>query len=199
MIYISKILLKIYIWLHNYCYKKISTLVVKTNNGIHPKHQIMHYHQFFIDNINNTDTILDLGCGNGFLTSDVATKAQKIIGIDQNPENIKIAKNKYQNDKKFDKIILSNVLEHIENRVDFLNDLHQLSDTILLRVPMIDRDWLSVYKKENGFDYKLDKTHYIEYTLKILKKELSQSGWTINSYSIQFGEFWGVIKTPIIK
>jgi len=27
-----------------------------------------------------------------------------------------------------------------------------------------------------------------------LKNELKNSGWEIESYSIQFGEFWGVIK-----
>ncbi len=72
--------------------------------------------------------------------------------------------------------------------------MHDLSDSILLRVPMLSRDWLTMYKKEHGYEYRLDPTHYIEYTLPDLKEEINQSGWVIKSYSIQFGEFWGVLK-----
>jgi len=58
---------------------------------------------------------------------------------------------------------------------------------------MLDRDWLTVYKKNNGYEYRLDKTHFIEYTLTSLKDELVKSGWEISNYDIRFGEFWGVI------
>ena len=45
----------------------------------------------------------------------------------------------YNFDKIFDKIILSNVLEHIEHRIDFLVKMKKISNTILLRVPIINR------------------------------------------------------------
>ncbi|MCD6317896.1 methyltransferase [Candidatus Aerophobetes bacterium] len=44
---------------------------------MHPKHRLMNYHKFFIDNINEKDKILDVGCGNGFLTYELAAKAKK--------------------------------------------------------------------------------------------------------------------------
>ena len=30
-------------------------------NGIHPKHQLIKYHQFFIDRINQSESVLDKG------------------------------------------------------------------------------------------------------------------------------------------
>jgi len=205
---VKKMFLKFFINLHNFCYQKISSLVVDVNGGVHPKHDIMNYHKFFVNNVKKEDVVLDLGCGNGFMTQDVAVKAKKVLGIDKSLRNIKSAKSNYQKDNinfvvgdatkynfdsKYDRILLSNVLEHIQDRIKFLKSLHQLSEIILLRVPMFDRDWLSVYKKENGYEYRLDETHYIEYTLDSLKKELERAKWKIKNYDIQFGELWGVV------
>lgn len=204
-----KLLEKLFIWLHNFAYKAISKIAINKNNGVHPKHKILNYHQFFVDNLSSEDKILDIGCGNGLLAYSIAQKAKKIIGIDIVEANIKKAKsnNKFENlefihgdatkhefDQQFDKIVLSNVLEHIEHRIEFLNKLHRLSNIILIRVPMINRDWLAVYKKENGYEYRLDKTHFTEYTVKSLKNELNQSGWKLENFSVQFGELWGVVR-----
>ena len=39
---------------------------------------------------------------------------------------------------------------------------------------MINRDWITLYKKELGIEWRLDKTHYIEYTLESFKEELEK-------------------------
>jgi len=39
---------------------------------------------------------------------------------------------------------------------------------------MINRDWITLYKKELGVEWRLDKTHYIEYTLESFEKELEK-------------------------
>ncbi|HDP70262.1 MAG TPA: class I SAM-dependent methyltransferase, partial [Actinobacteria bacterium] len=98
----------------------------------------MNYHKFFVNNIEEGDTVLDIGCGNGALTFDLAKKAKKVVGIDINEKNIEVAKSKYNSanieykvgdatkdldNKKFDAVVLSNILEHIEDREDFLNKI----------------------------------------------------------------------------
>ena len=201
-------LIKLFVGLDNLCYKIISRLAIAENGGVHPKHRIMNYHEFFVNNITAGDVVLDIGCGKGENASDVAGKAKKVVAIDIKPSNIDYAKKTYNKtnlefitgdvlnynfDCKFDKIILSNVLEHIEKRADFLVSLHKMSGVILLRVPMLDRDWLVVYKQQKGLEYRLDPTHFVEYTLDTLNEELAKSNWLIKSYSIQFGEFWGVL------
>jgi SAM-dependent methyltransferase len=201
-------LIQFFVFMHNVSYKIIAKLAIKENGGVHPKHEILNYHQFFIDNILSDESVIDIGCGKGENAYDIAKKAKQAMAIDIKESNIQYAKKRYQRDnleyvvgdvltynfdRRFDKIVFSNVLEHIDERVDFLMRLHNIADVILLRVPMLDRDWLAVYKKNKGFEYRLDPTHFIEYTLDILKDELESSGWGISEYSIQFGEFWGVI------
>jgi len=53
--------------------------------------------------------------------------------------------------------------------------------------------WQEV-KKELGLEYRLDKTHFIEYTLESFQKELEKAGFKIYNYNIQFGEIWAIIK-----
>ena len=205
---LNKLKLKFFIYLHNLSYRRLTSLARRLGNGTHPKRKILKYESFFINNISSTDSVLDVGCHTGYLSYFSSQKAKQVIGIDISPKNISIAKSKYQHpnlqfinadatnhhfSEKFNKVILSNVLEHIENRVEFLKKISQFSDTILIRVPLITRDWLSVYKKDNGFEYRLDPTHFIEYTEDTLKEEISSANLSIKKYSIQFGEFWGIL------
>ena len=88
----------------------------------------------------------------------------------------------YQFEEKFDCIILSNVLEHIKNRKDFLKRIKHLAKYFLIRVPMINRSWLPLYIKRLGYEYRLSPDHYIEYTIESFKKEMETSGLSLNSY-----------------
>lgn len=204
--FLGKYFLNFFIYLNNVSYRWIKVFVNK--NGSHPKHQILNYDIFFKENLAESDVVFDIGCGNGFLAFNMAQKVKEVVAIDISKKNIEDARkvnNKdnivyilgdainYEPNRKFDAIALSNVLEHIEDRVKFLKNIRKFSDKIILRVPMLDRDWLTVYKKNNGYEYRLDKTHFIEYTLNSLRQELADSGWKINKYNIKFGEFWGVI------
>jgi SAM-dependent methyltransferase len=205
---IYKIPLRYSLKLSNFLYKLISFLAIKYEGGIHPKHRLLGYHDFFINNIRNGDTVLDIGCGNGALSFDIAKKAKEVTGIDIEEKNIREAKKKHSltnltyivgdatkdlGEKKFDVITLSNVLEHIEYRVDFLKSIKGLASTYLIRVPMFDRDWIPLYKKELGIEWRLDLTHYTEFTKQTFEKEVTEAGYAINSLSVQFGEIWAVI------
>jgi SAM-dependent methyltransferase len=206
---INKYFCKIALRLHNISYKLAAQFAIKAEDGLHPKHRIMNYHRFFVKKINENDVVLDVGCGNGALAFDVAKKAKKVFGIDIDKGSIEIARQKYRSDnveyvvgdatkdlplQKYDVVILSNVLEHIENRIEFLLKVKGLAPKILIRVPMIDRDWIVPYKKELGVEWRLDKTHYIEYTIDTLREELKKADLIINEYSIQFGEIWAIVK-----
>lgn len=203
-----RLMLKFLMRLDNFCYRNISRFAMIAEGGIHPKHRLMNYHRFFVDNISSQDVVLDIGCGNGFLSYDVAGKARSVTAVDLSPANIELAKKSFNKENieyicgdacqidftdKFDVIILSNVLEHIEDRHNFLSKIRNLADRFLVRVPLIDREWLTYYKRELGVEYRLDATHRIEYTTASFLEELGQAGMRIKTTSVQFGEIWAVV------
>jgi len=206
---INRFLTSLFVKIYNFSYSVLSILAVRGNDCFHPKHQILKYHEFFRDNVESGKSVIDIGCGNGFNAFEISKKAGMVVGIDINQKSIAKARSgyqrknltfvcvdllKYQYEKKFDYIILSNVLEHIDKRIEFLKMLHRVGHIILIRVPMIDRDWLPVYLKNINQDYRLDPTHFTEFTVDALKAELKMSKWRLDSFSINFGEIWGVVK-----
>lgn len=205
---IYKILLKIALKIHSFSYKLVSFLAIKYEGGLHPKHRLMGYHEFFYKNISKEDTVLDIGCGNGALAKDVAGHCKSIVGIDIDAGLIEKAKAKNNapnleyrvgdvtkdlTNEKFDVIVMSNVLEHIDDRVNFLKSIRGLANKYLFRVPMIDREWVTLYKKEMGLDYRLDTTHFTEFTFSQFEDEFRQAGFRIDSHTVQFGEIWAII------
>ena len=150
------------------------------------------YHDFFTRRVKKDERILDIGCGIGALSFDIAEKSgAKVSGIDLDPENIKIAREKLLSlltlfitkamcsphhwTEPFDTIILSNVLEHLPNRSQFLREMIEKirPSRIMLRVPVFERDWRVPLKHELGIDYRLDDTHLTEYTLESFAAEMA--------------------------
>lgn len=207
----QKVLAKLALKLHSFSYKLASRFAIEAEGGLHPKHRLMNYHQFFLDHILSTDRVLDIGCGNGALAYDLAGKAAHVVGIDTNEKNQAAWQTRFAREhleyrvadattfapqERFDVVVLSNVLEHIEHRIEFLKRIKHLALLFLIRVPMLDRDWITLYKKELGLEYRLDKTHFTEYTLEHFTQELRDAGLMIQSQSIQFGEIWAIV-TPL--
>jgi glycosyltransferase involved in cell wall biosynthesis/SAM-dependent methyltransferase len=195
--------------IENRLYRLEGQASVRYGNGIHTKHMHIRYHDFFINNIPKGSRLIDIGCGNGALTYDIAKNVPDttVYGIDLLQRNIETAKEKFRRDNityvhgdalqnlpniNFDIIVLSNVLEHIEKRVEFLiklkNNYHP--QKFLIRVPVFERDWRVPLKRELGVDYRLDATHHIEYTYDEFFNEMKQSGLTIKHYKINWGEIW---------
>ncbi len=182
-------------------------------NGVHTKHRHTRYHDFFIENIQAHENVLDVGCGYGALAFDIASRslASTVYGIDISQPNIEFAKSKFTHPKvtyvhedvlqylpikKIEVIVLSNVLEHLEHRVDFLKKLVELykPSRFLIRVPMFERDWRVPLKKEIGVEWRLDPTHYTEYIESEIKGEIRQAGLQLVSFKVIWGEFWLVAK-----
>jgi SAM-dependent methyltransferase len=172
----------------------------------------MNYHKFFTDNIDAGAEVLDVGCGLGELTYHIACNTNaKITGIEIRPEKVEKAKKKYSHgrikflvgditkfdiDSKYNIVILSNVLEHITNRTDFLCDIvsRTCPEKILIRVPLFDREWRVPLKKELNLDWRLDPEHKTEYTIHSFENEMKESGLSIKSMQIRWGEIWAVVK-----
>ena len=189
---------------------------IRYGNGLHTKHKHTRYHDFFIQNIKSGSRVLDVGCGNGALAADIAdnVSGSSIYAIDIVPGNISQAESLYKRatvtyicgdaltdlpNEGFDVIVLSNVLEHIEKRIEFLFTLNNRykPGLMLIRVPCFDRDWRVPLKKEIDMDYRLDKTHCIEYRYEEFENEIDKAGLYIESARINWGEIWAVVKSSV--
>ena len=206
--------LKLLLNLHTRLYNIVGGLSTYLNDGIHPKHKIIKYEQWFLKNFNSDDVLIDIGCNTGIMTESLSHKAKFIYGIEILENLKKIAKNKqkrknleficgdatiydYNKLKKIDCVTLSNVLEHIDDRVGFLKKLSlqipwKNKKKFLIRVPMIDRDWLTLFKNELELEYRLDKTHFIEYSIQKFKTEMEESKLSIYNFHVQYGELYAI-------
>lgn len=181
---------------------------VEYGNGIHPKHRLMRYHDFFTKRIKPGEKVLDVGCGNGSVDYDIADKAgANVVGIDINPENIAQARRDFAQsnvkflvrdalvelpDTEFEVVILSNFLEHLSDRPGFLRKLQQAVKPrrILIRVPIFERDWRVPLRKELELEWRLDIDHKIEYSLESFAEEIMESGLQIIHQEVRWGEIW---------
>ena len=192
--------------------KCINRLAIEYDGGVHVKHRLMKYHDFFVERISPGERVLDVGCGYGAVAYSVASRAGAVVvGIDLRAENIVKARQLFQHPnlsflqgdvlqslpkESFDVIMLSNILEHIEQRVEFLTVVHErLSpQRCLIRVPMFNRDWRVPLREELAMSYFSDPTHYTEYTQESFEKEIRAAGLTITHLQINWGEIWAEVR-----
>ena len=193
-------------------YRAQGNVAVAYGEGVHPKHEIIRYHDFFTSRIRSGEHVLDAGCGIGVLAQDIAERAgARVVGIDLNEQNIARAKKeyahpsviyrigdvlKYSDRIHFNVIVLSNILEHLPDRPDLLRRLQQMAhpSRMLIRVPMFERDWRVPLKKELGTEWRLDTTHEIEYTIESLAEEINSAQLTITHQEVRWGEIWAQVQ-----
>lgn len=210
-------LLRLILRLHNASYRWAGALGIRSE-GMHPKHRLMRYKEWFLDRVAADEVVLDVGSNTGAMPRLLAQKASFVYGVEIDKSLVTAARKAnavgnveyihadatrldYSQLRPISVITLSNVLEHIENRVDFLADLVQrvkwrsgAIGRFLIRVPMVDRDWITLYKGELGVEWRLDPTHFIEYTMDALKHEIGLAGLSIEECEVRFGEAYLVCR-----
>jgi SAM-dependent methyltransferase len=180
------------------------------DHGVHVKHRLMRYHDFFVERIASRDRVLDLGCGYGAVAFSIASRTgAEVIGLDSDPANVALARGRCQHERlsfvegeaphvlppgPFTAIVLSNVLEHIERRVDFLREVQERlgPERWLIRVPMFNRDWRPSLRRELGLFPYSDPTHFTEYTRDSFETEMSDAGFQVSHLQVNWGEVWAV-------
>jgi SAM-dependent methyltransferase len=182
------------------------------DNGAHVKHRLTRYHDFFVARIRRGERVLDVGCGIGSVAHDIAVRAgAKVIGIDTSDHNLAFARQRFPHpdlvfmeadalhfvpSEPVDVVVLSNVLEHIEQRVAFLRTLvEQVRPArLLVRVPLFERDWRVPLRQELGMSYFSDSTHCTEYTAESFAEEMMRAGLAITHTETRWGEIWAEVR-----
>ena len=177
--------------------------------GEHPKHRLMPYHAFFISRIADGERVLDVGCGYGAVARSIAISHPRcrVVGIDsdkarllqaqqaENPPNLMFVAGNATvavPEGRWDVVVLSNVLEHIDDRVEFLRALRSTTgaERLLLRVPLFERDWQMALRRELGVDFRSDADHRIEHTRVEFDSEIRRAGLRAVERVTLWGEIW---------
>jgi SAM-dependent methyltransferase len=181
--------------------------------GEHPKHRLMRYHEFFIENIADGQRVIDIGCGYGAVARSIARArpGSQVIGVDYDPKRLAEARAKdnpanlsfVEADATrsvpqgpWDVVVLSNVLEHIVDRHAFLTALIDKTKAkrFLIRVPLFERDWRLAMRREVGANYYSDPDHEIEPTQEEFRRETAAAGLVVEQLNTPWGEIWSVLR-----
>src|SRR5690606_37684463 len=95
----------------------------------------------------------------------------------------------------WDVVVLSNVLEHITDRVGFLQALivNTQAKRFLIRVPLFERDWKMAMRRATGANYYSDPDHKIEPTRQEFREETGRAGLVIDELITPWGEIWAML------
>ena len=191
----------------------LAETAVRYGQGVHPKHRLTRYHDFFVARVKPGQRVLDVGCGNGYLAHRLAADAgAEVLGVDILPANIEKARKLHAHPRArfetgdilravpaggFDVVVMSNVLEHLPDRAALLRRLaaETGASSFLIRVPDFERDWSVPLKKELGIDWRSDSTHETEHTIAEFEAETAQAGLRIRELRAVWGEIWAAL-TP---
>ena len=144
---------------------------------------------FLLDGVPQSASLLDIGCGKGYIMKQLQTKTNNILGVDYNKEDIDyLAQHLPHPDIKvicddifhymaqlegvyFDVIVLSHVIEHIDEPEPFLAKLVNMAKTFYIEVPDFESNYQNAYREKLGTDLVYsDADHVSEFRRNDLEK-----------------------------
>ena len=144
------------------------------------------------------DEILEIGCSVGYFLDAAAERVQAVYGTEWdkkaqqyikehlNQSNIQVSDNPEDFNRKFNKIFMFHVLEHIEEPVSFLKNLKKLLKSdgrIYIEVPNVDDILVKTYECEAFKNYYYKKAHLYNFNEKGLAYIFEHAGY---QYRIDF-------------
>lgn len=145
---------------------------------------------FFLKHLEPTFTVLDVGCGNGELTVQLAQACRAVLAYDRNPRLIREARRRHAGanlhywvgegqgglpNARVDAVVLSSVLTFIDDPRMFLTALHRISRVLLIRETRFDNCYTVLLGQELG----VPKSSFAEFTKDELVSLLEETGWRV--------------------
>jgi SAM-dependent methyltransferase len=176
-----------------------------SSHPIHPKHIFdeksgAYVEQFIKPGIN----FLDVGSGSGSVCLKACqTGVALSVGIEYNPDNVRLTLDRAKElgvevqmhqfdlektpypfeDDSFDLVNFSDVLEHLNKRVECLKELKRIKKSdapIIISIPNAYTTWKKRLRRA-GVDSRDDTDHKIEYSRDGLYQEINEAGLKIDS------------------
>lgn len=155
--------------------------------------------------IDNSSVVLDLGCKYGEFAASIATKAKKVVGIDYDEGAVKIANKNYKtenlefvaaealdylakNEFQFDVLILSHILEHLDEPKQFIHKFKSFFKYIYIELPDFDATYHNHYRVKTGTSLVYtDMDHVTEFDRFELQRLLNDCNMEIVEAEYRFG------------
>lgn len=164
----------------------------------HPAREYLF--RFLKNKIPDHAKVLDLGCGYGEISCKLGQFCHEVVGIDKDSLKIQVAHNKYacanvkficsdaliyleSNSRNFDVLILSHILEHLDEPFVLLDNFKNYFKYIYIEVPDFENTYINIIKEKfniplNYTDedhiYEFDRTE-MEKLFKSLKMQILSS------------------------
>lgn len=149
--------------------------------------------------------VLDLGCKTGFMSQAIAAKTALVVGVDHDADAIREAQATWQRSnlefmhidallylkgtqQRFDVLILSHILEHLDEPEAFLRSFKDHFAHIYIELPDFDRYYLNHYRKDLGrpLIYS-DDDHVSEFDRDELRAIIDACGMRVVEAEYRFG------------
>jgi SAM-dependent methyltransferase len=133
-----------------------------------------------LDSTFSGQRVLDFGGGTGSVTHALLENGNKVVYLDHSPEACKSAQKRFahnqnftlmlphnfkgQPEKSFDLIVLSHVLEHVEDRKSLLTEMKSKARKIHIEVPDFSSDPLNYVRSILSLPVHKDDDHVVEFT-----------------------------------
>jgi 2-polyprenyl-3-methyl-5-hydroxy-6-metoxy-1,4-benzoquinol methylase len=158
-------------------------------------------HYYATKMVGSNQDVLDIGCGEGFFASELAKSGNRIIGVDNLPspprrsmdqyftadldEGLQSTIDKLQG-KRFDKVLLLDVLEHLRRPERILKQCHEVlkpEGRLVVSLPNVANITVRLMLLLGRFNYQergiLDKTHLRFFTGSTARCLLEENGYSI--------------------
>lgn len=166
------------------------------------KHSKYSSHYYAQQMVGCNHEVLDISCGEGFFAAEVAKQGNRVTGVDALPDvSERAALCDYfsidlnqgldgvverLNGKRFDRVLLLDILEHLYDPERILQQCHRLvqeDGQVIVSVPNVANLSVRLSLLFGRFNYTdrgiLDKTHIHWYTRKAARRLLTNAGYRI--------------------
>ena len=160
---------------------------------------------FLLARVKHGDRVLDLGCKNGEISAILAEKAGSVIAVDHDASALDIARKNHgaknlefvhadafdvlrRQSAPMDVVVLSHILEHLEEPGDMLVHLKKHVTHCYIELPDLDATYLNHFRRlaEAKLQY-TDNDHIWEFDRDALREVIEGAGWHVLDSEYRYG------------